>query len=208
MVGIDLFVATEDALSEAVAERLIEEENQGLSIAVRLGGRGNTYLRERLPSFTSIAKTSPLLLLTDLDREVCPATLLHSWRGKKIFPSGLLFRVVVREIEAWLLADRKGFSEFSGVPVHRITEHPESLDDPKTTLLNLVRTYGKRAVREALLPRRNSTARVGLMYNQSLCGFVRESWSPAKASEAADSLKRTIGRIHELRLAGQNRSPV
>ncbi|NBJ14721.1 MAG: hypothetical protein FNP40_03940 [Dehalobacter sp. 4CP] len=208
MVGVDLFVATEDALSEAVAERLIEEENQGMSIAVRLGRRGNTYLREKLPSFVSIAKTSPLLLLTDLDREICPATLLHGWRGKKIFPSGLLFRVVVREIEAWLLADRKGFSEFSGVPVHRIPEHPESLDDPKATLLNLVRTYGKRAVREALLPGRNSTARIGLMYNQALCGFVRESWSPAKASEGADSLRRTIGRIHELRLAGQSRSSV
>lgn len=205
MVGLNIYVATEDVLSEAVAERLVEEENQGMAIAVRLGRGGNTYLRDKLPSFVSIANTFPLLLLTDLDRGACPADLIDQWLAARTLPRNLLFRVVVREIEAWLLADRGGFAEFAGIPIHRIPENPELLDDPKATLLNLVRTHGKRGIREAILPKRNSTAKIGLMYNQALCGFVRESWSPDRASEIADSLRRAIRRIHELRLAGQSR---
>ena len=42
MTGV--YVATEDALSEAVAERLIQEENHGLYVTVRVGPKG-----ERLP---------------------------------------------------------------------------------------------------------------------------------------------------------------
>jgi len=198
---MEIYVATEDALSEAIAERLIADENQGMSVAVRVGRRGNSYLRKNLPSYANIARTIPLLMLTDLDRGKCPTDLIDEWQGKRKLPQKMLFRVVVREIEAWLLSDRVGFADFSGIPLYRIPKHPEFLNDPKETLINLVRRYGKRSVKEDILPGRNSTARIGLAYNQSLCGFVQQLWSPAKAAQTADSLRRTIQRIHELRLS-------
>jgi hypothetical protein len=198
---IEVYVTTEDALSEAVAERLIEEENQGMTVAVRVGRRGNSYLKQNLFSYADIARTIPLLLLTDLDRGTCPADLIDEWRGRRRLPQRMLFRVAVRETEAWLLADRKGFADFSGVPLHRIPERPELLDDPKETLLNLIRRYGKRTVREDILPKRNSSARIGLAYNQALCGFVLQFWSPERAAQAAESLRRARQRIHELRVA-------
>lgn len=46
----DLYIATEDALSEAVAERIVEYVNQGLCVAVRLGRKGNTYLKQTMPA--------------------------------------------------------------------------------------------------------------------------------------------------------------
>ncbi len=199
---MDVYVAVEDALSEAVAQRLIEDENQGMTVSVSVGRRGNSYLKQNLSSYAVIARTIPLLLLTDLDRGACPAELINEWRGKRSLPRRMLFRVAVREIEAWLLADREGFAGFSGVPLHRIPEQPELLDDPKETLLNLVRRYGKRTVKEDILPQRTSTARVGLAYNQALCGFVRQSWSPERAAPVAESLRRARQRIHELRLTG------
>jgi hypothetical protein len=198
---MEVFIATEDALSEAVAQRLIEEENQGMYVAVRVGRRGNTYLRENLLSYMDIANTFPLLLLTDLDRSTCAADLINEWRGRRTLPRNMLFRVAVRETEAWLMADREGFADFSDVPLHRIPEHPELLDDPKQTLLNIIRRYGKRTVRDDILPKRNSTARIGLAYNQSLCGFVQQSWSPDRAAQTAESLRRARQRIHELRMA-------
>jgi hypothetical protein len=197
---MEIYIATEDALSEAVAERLIEHENQGMFVAVRVGRRGNSYLRNNLLSYVNIARTIPLLLLTDLDKGACPSKLVGLWCGRKKLPQRMLFRVVVCEIEAWLLADRKGFAAFSGVPIHRIPIHPESLQDPKETLINLVRRYGKKSVKDDILPRRNSTARIGLAYNPLLCGFVQKTWSPIMAAEAADSLRRTMRRIHELRM--------
>lgn len=203
MTGV--YIATEDALSEAVADRLIEEENRGLYVAGRLGRKGNGYLKRKLPRFKKIARSIPFLLLTDLDRIECPALLIDDWRGRTILPEMLLFRVAVHETEAWLLADREGFSQFSGVPFHRIPNNSELIDNPKEVLLNLIRRYGKRAVKADILPERGSTAKIGLAYNQALCGFVQGAWSLDRAAQTANSLDRARRRLHELRLALESR---
>lgn len=201
-----IYVATEDALSEAVADRLIKEENQNIYVAVRLGRKGNTYLKNKLRSFAEIAQSFPVLLLTDLDRAECPAVLINDWSKRTVLPEMLLFRVAVHETEAWLLADREGFARYSGVPLHRMPTNPELIDNPKECLLNLVRRFGKkRAVKADILPERGSTATKGLGYNQALCEFVRRSWSLDRASQASDSLYRTRRRLHELRIAIQSR---
>jgi hypothetical protein len=199
MTGV--YIATEDALSEAVAERLILEENKGLHVGVRVGRKGNTFLRKKLPQFKEIARSIPIFVLTDLDLVECPACLIEDWNGREKLPSKMLFRVAVREIEAWLLADREGFADFSGVPLHRIPDQPETLVNPKETLLNIVRRYGKRAVKADLLPEKGSTAKIGFSYNQALCAFVKDTWSPDRAAMVAKSLHRTRYRLQELRLS-------
>jgi hypothetical protein len=202
---ISLYLATEDVLSEAVADRLVEEEG-GWRVAVRLGRRGNGYLRRNLAKFVNISYIFPVFLLTDLDRCQCPPGLINHWRGNLEFPEKMLFRIAVREVEAWLLADREGFARFSGVPLHRIPEEPELLDNPKEALLRLVRRYGKRPVKTDILPPEGrSTARVGPAYNQVLCSFVQQSWSSQRAREVSKSLRRAQGRIHELRLEAERR---
>lgn len=199
MIGV--YVVTEDPVSEAVAERLVQEENQGMRITVRMGRKGNGYLRQNIKRFNEIASSIPVLLFTDLDRIECPMALIEDWRGKTVLRDMLLFRIAVRETEAWLLADREGFAEFSGIPIHRIPLQPESLDDPKEVLINLIRRYGKkRAVKADILPQKGSTAKVGLAYNQALCRFVQDSWSLERASQCADSLNRARRRLHELRI--------
>ncbi len=201
---ISLYLATEDVLSEAVADRLVEEEG-GWRVAVRLGRRGSGYLKKNLAKFVNMSYVFPVFLLTDLDRCQCPAGLINHWRGNLEFPERMLFRIAVREVEAWLLADREGFARFSGVPLHRIPENPELLDNPKETLLHLVRHYGRRPVKTDILPPEGSTARVGPAYNQVLCTFVQQSWSSQRAREGSESLRRTQGRIHELRLQVERR---
>ena len=201
----ELYLATEDELGEAVADRLVLEANQELCVAVRMGCKGNSYLRKKLPELIRTAQAIPVLLLTDLDRLECPPMLIANWHGRQDLPKGMLFRVAVRETEAWLLADRKGFAHFAGVPLNRVPQSPESLDDPKRTLLELVRRHGRRDIKVELLPERGSKAKVGLGYNQILSQFVRESWSPTKAAENADSLARTCRRLHELGMRRQRR---
>ena len=187
----DLYIATEDALSEALAERIVEYVNQGLCVAVRLGRKGNSYLKQRMMELIRVAHSIPVLLMTDLDRIACAPTLISDWRGSQQLPDNMLFRVAVREVEAWLLADREGFSNFSGVPVEKIPRYPESLEDPKQTLLGLVRRYGEKSIKIEILPARSSCARIGFGYNPILCQFVREVWSPVTAAKYADSLART-----------------
>lgn len=193
-----LYIATEDALSETVAERLVLEVNHGLSIAVRMGRRGNGYLKKKLPELLKTANAIPILLLTDLDRVACAPDLIADWRGKQILPKWMLFRVAVREVEAWLLADREGFAQFCNAPLNKIPANSELIDDPKQTLLNIVRHYGSRDIKNDILPARGSRVSVGLGYNQRLSMFVRESWAVDKAVENSDSLNRTVHRLREL----------
>jgi len=198
MTGI--YIATEDLLSETVVERLIEDVDHKLYVAVKVGKRGNGYLRKKLNEFLALSSSIPVIMLTDLDQSACPASLIDDWRGRRILPQTFLFRVAVRETETWLLADREGFSNYSGVPIHRIPVDPENLDNPKEALLELIRRYGNRTAKAEILPSPHSTAKVATTYNQTLCGFVKRSWSIDSAVQSSNSLKRARQRIEELRL--------
>jgi hypothetical protein len=198
MAGICL--ATEDPLSETVAEKLILEVKEAFNIEHRFPTSGNQYLKNRLTIFNTIARTTtPVLLFTDLDNTPCPSELIKNWLGKERPSPNLLFRVAVRETEAWLLADRETFSEFTGIPFSKLPEAPEALPDPKSELLRLIRRYCKnRDIKKDVLPEPNVVARVGLGYNATLCRYVREWWSPEAASVSAPSLARARQRIREL----------
>jgi hypothetical protein len=96
-----IYIATEDVLSEAVADRLVSDANQGLEVYGRMGRRGNAYLRKRLPEHAKVARTFPVFMLTDLDRIECSPKLKTQWLGMLRLPNRFLFRVAVRGVEAW-----------------------------------------------------------------------------------------------------------
>jgi hypothetical protein len=198
MVGICL--AAEDVLSETVVEKVILNVAPEFEIEQRFPTRGNQYIKNQLSKFNAIARSiMPVLVLTDLDHHPCPSRLIHDWKGKQRIAPNLLLRVAIRETEAWLLADRETFSEFTGIPPVKITEVPETLSDPKEELLRLVRRYCKnREIKADLLPEPGAAAKVGLGYNAALCRYVREFWSPDSASAHAPSLERARRRIGDL----------
>jgi chorismate mutase len=104
----------------------------------------------------------------------------------------LIFRIAVREVESWLLADRIGFAKFLGIARDKLPKNPDDLIDPKAHLINLTRISRKRDLREDILPRIRSTAKQGPAYNERLVSFVRDAWNPSKASEYSPSLGRTL----------------
>ncbi|MBU0483632.1 MAG: DUF4276 family protein [Proteobacteria bacterium] len=193
-----LYVATEDALSESVVDCLVMKVNHDFLISVRLGRRGNSYLRAKLPELIKLARNIPVLLLTDLDMIECPSTLISNWSGGNELPNDLLFRVAVREIESWLLADRNGFSDFFDVPLSQLPPNPENIDDPKQLLLKLVRRYSNREIKAAILPERGVRSKIGFGYNQMLGRFVEEQWSIDRAMTNSESLAKAYQRLNEL----------
>lgn len=195
----ELYLATEDPLSEAVADRLVLESGPGLQVAVRMGRQGNGYLRKKLPELIRLAQKIPVFLLTDLDRCECPIALINSWDNRGNLPAMMLFRVAVRETEAWILADGVGLSEFSGIPQSKIPSSPETLDDPKRELINLISRYGKKSIKQKILPAEGAMAKVSSSYNSTLSAFVKETWDPARAATRADSLARARTRLNDLR---------
>lgn len=190
-------IATEDELSQAVAERLIEDVFGAGKIGNRLGCKGNGYLIARLPNFRQMAKREPVLLLTDLDDLNCAPTLLEKWTSGQPFPKNLLLRVAVRETEAWLLADRQGFAEFLGISPQKIPPDPENLRDPKQFLLNIAHS-AKREVRSELIAPKGAIAKHALGYNRALSAFVATKWSVDSAAAASSSLSKALSRIREL----------
>jgi hypothetical protein len=190
-------IATEDELSEAVCEKLVDDTDVGLMVIQRLRRGGFGYLRSRMRNFCELARRTPVLLLTDLDNERCPATLIGAWSRNDAVPDHLLFRVAVRQVESWLLADREGVAGLLGVGLGRLPRRPDDLVDAKRSFLRLAR-HAPRRIREDLLAEQGATAGQGLGYNALLCDFVRNQWNPARAATLSDSLDRARSRLAEL----------
>ena len=107
MKPIPVNLATEDELSETVLLKVLKHLNRfAVGNCYRRGGYG--YLRKTISGWNGAARGIPFVLLTDLDDCECPQKLLETWLGTTRHPN-LLFRVAVREVESWLLADREFF---------------------------------------------------------------------------------------------------
>jgi hypothetical protein len=158
---------------------------------------GNSILRSSVDKFKRAAELGQyFVVLTDLDSENCPYELLQKW-GVVPFPKKLLFRVAVRETEAWLLGDRHNFAQLLGIKPALIAPYPEQLADPKEALLELARKGHKKVQRE-LLPEKGAFGKTGPGYNDTLCAFVENNWDYQTASENAPSLQRLLNRIRQL----------
>lgn len=191
-------LATEDELSEAVGFRLLADV--GLEVHQPLRRHGFGYLKKMIPNFLKMAERVPVVLLTDLDRTPCAPQLLRDWVGNQPRPRGLIFRVAVPELEAWLLADHSGLGVLFGKsrrPLN-LPNQPESVPDAKAKLLQLAERHAPKEVRLDLVVKKGAVASQGLNYNQRLCPWVRDVWNPGEARERSPSLDRTMIRLAEL----------
>lgn len=195
---IDVYTAVEDVLSQAVVNKLVSETKGHVNISVPMGGYGYGWLKKRLPEFVNLAKNIPVIMLTDLDQWECAPGLISAWLGNNENPDSLLFRVAVREVEAWLLADREGFAEFARIPHGNMPRSTETLDDPKQSLLNLVKRHSPSRLKRDLLVDRGGGPKQGFLYNDILSDFVRNGWDAENAANNSDSLQRMRSRIREL----------
>lgn len=189
-------LATEDQLSEAVGLRLLSETEPLLQPYQLLRRDGFGYLRSRMESWCQLSRVQPLFLLTDLDRQACPRELIEEWLGDRTCPPNFLFRVAVREVEAWLLADHQGMRNLIGSK-GKLPDMPDDIQDPKLALLSLAR-LASRNVREDLVRLDGGALRQGVGYNARLCEWVQNSWSPARAAQRSPSLDRARTRLSEL----------
>jgi Domain of unknown function (DUF4276) len=195
-----VLLAVEDDLSESVARKLFCDAGYNDADIRCLAKRGFGHLQTKLKELLSTASAFTVLLLVDLDNRRCAPSLIADWMGRKIAPPRFMFRVAVREIEAWLLADRDTFADFLGVSKSRIARDTESIGDPKRYLLELA-SGGKRSIRSGLIPDRAAAASQGPEYNDLLCQFVVQKWSSERAASNNASLRRAVAAISKCRPA-------
>lgn len=107
-----------------------------------------------------------------------------------LLPPQCIFRVAVREIESWIIADHEAWAAFIGIPAVNFSMQPDQLDNPKQHLLNVIRRKGKKKIHREMLPK--GTAHIGPRYNEILCNLVTSSWEPERAAMRSPSLERAL----------------
>lgn len=161
---------------------------------------GKPGLRRALPGYNQAAKRSAWLVLVDLDQDFpCAGSLVAEWLPTP--SAGMRFRVVVRQLESWLLADAERFARWFGVRKTAIPPSPDLLPDAKDALLAVVARSRRAAVREDMIPRPGSRRRVGPAYASRLMEFIgdsQEGWRPEVAARRSPSLSTCMARLDEL----------
>lgn len=198
MEQVAISLAVEDQLSEAVLKKILRIAEDRFLVTTCYSRGGFGYLKKNIAGFNNAAKGIPFVVLTDLDTSECPPALIREWFPYTKHPN-LIFRVAVREIEAWLLADRCGLSMYIGISNDIIPADVESIKDPKQTLIELTKKSRKRRLREAIVPGSKSDARQGPDYNGALITFVNEFWDIKTAMGNSISLKKTVKSVIDFR---------
>lgn len=192
-----IWAAVEGLVDDAAVRKLIA--CAGGQAGPIYGRKGKDALRQQIQAYNNAAWHAPWIVLVDLDRDAdCAPPLRLEWLPNPA--PKLCFRIAVRAVEAWLMADRETLAEFLRVPSHRIPTTPEALDDPKGEMVNLARHSRDRGIREDMVAREESGRRVGPAYTSRLMEYVDGRWRPEVAAKHSGSLRRAIECVR--RLAG------
>jgi hypothetical protein len=168
-----------------------------LEVGAIYGRKGKAHLLDRAPTYNKAAHFAPWFVLVDLDMdEQCPSQAVLRWLA---YPAnGMRFRVAVRSVEAWLMADRESIASFLAVNTSKIPQHPDLDSNPKQTLINIARMSRSKSIREDLVPRQGSGAKVGPLYLARLTDFTVRQWDPAEGEKHSQSLQRCIRALSTL----------
>jgi hypothetical protein len=189
-------VLVEGLQEEAVAKKLLM--HVGLEVGTVYGRSGKPHLLKRIGAYNKAAYHAAWFALVDLDMDApCPSQALAQWLPDPA--DKMCFRIVVRSIEAWLLADRENIAKFLAVSLSKIPHRIEAEPDAKRTLINIARTSHNRSIREDIVPRQESGAKVGPLYVARLSEFTENHWQPGEAANHSESLRRCIKALSTLR---------
>jgi hypothetical protein len=193
---IPIALATDDALSESLGQRLLAELAPRLQAPLLLRKGGFGYLRSGMPKWRQLSQRQAVVILADLDKASCPGVLRADWLGGLPCPENLLLRVAVREAESWLLADHEAVRQFMGSK-GVLPKNPDDLPDPKQYVLQLAEK-AHRDVRLDMVRAVGAMSGQGIGYNARLTELVSTAWSPERAAERSPSLGRARIRLRQL----------
>lgn len=204
----DVYIAGEDEATKAVIVRLLKDYAPNLHVVGELPARGS-QVKAKMPNFNLLAKSLPVILLTDLDDASCGPVGKSNLLGELVQQPNLVINIAVDEVEAWLMADRESFARYFGIPLGQM---------PVSTMQKM---SGRKALPELSVPVKSSwlfthelmqcstnaekKAQVavsptdknskGKEYNTAVVPFIQKVWSPEVARVASDSLNRMIVRL-------------
>lgn len=191
-----MIIASEDGLIEAIVKRILNDLGFDMGIAISICAGGKSKLYAKLPALIRSANGGlSVIVCTDLDLTPCPVQMKDEWFPHGV-PMKMVFSIAIREADAWILAD-PGIARYLGSTVSA-PESAESIQDPKSALIQIAKRSRKREIREEMIVARGAVARVGPGYNRVLADFVSSEWDVELASSRCKGLNRLIQRISSL----------
>jgi hypothetical protein len=188
-------LAFEGATDEPILRRLCA--HVGATVLTTYPASGKSKLDAKIPAYNNAARHAPWLVLRDFDHDAtCQGALVRALAPQR--SEYMCLRLAVRASEAWLLADRQSLSHFLSVRLRDIPTDPETLTNPRETLINVARKSKKRAIREDMVPRSGASRAVGPGYTSRIIEFSSSYWDPAAAAGSSQSLQKCIAAMTEL----------
>jgi hypothetical protein len=188
--------AVEGPSDEAVLRKIVAFA--GAELGLVHGRNGKNQLLRNLTGYNYAARFDPWIVLIDLDREPCPVIARQTWLPNA---SDLMcLRIAVREMEAWLLADRERFASYFAVSPDLVLLDPDSSADPKLELINIVRRSRRSAIRADVIPDHQLGQSIGPAYTARILDFVEDplGWRVDVAADRSNSLQRAINAIRAM----------
>jgi len=190
----------EDEMHRRVLGKIFEFTNIDQSEFVDVSHRGKDYIDNNLVKYAQASQRVKVVLLRDLDQDFpCAPSLLSGLlvgSAARYHPDNFIFRVAVREVEAWFVADKAHFGEFFRINPNLLnTVIPEAMVKPKSEMLQLI-MRGRLGSRMKARFAQVGTAPIypAAGYNQAMSEFV-EGWSVERAIRESNSLRRAVDSI-------------
>jgi len=194
-MDVPICVAVEGMTDAAVVERLFTHFQLPLGDVHQAGGKQK--LREKISGYNHAAAFYPWFVLVDLNQEApCAPGLREQWLPHP--NQYMYFRVAVRAVEAWLLADRESLARFLSVPVKKVPTSPDSLENPKATMIQLARQSSRREIQKDMVPTPSGGRKEGPAYASRMIEFVTDHWHIEKAKKHSPSLQRCCNMLERL----------
>ena len=136
-----LRVFVEGETDEPFARRVVEAAGHSVDAVFPMHGHGE--IDKRVDRWCKPANTRPMLILRDLHPALgkgCASALVRHLVGTGPHSATTVFRIAERELEAWLLADRKAVAAYFQVRPVAVPVSPDMQLDPKQTLVNVCRS--------------------------------------------------------------------
>lgn len=205
---MEYYVVGEDQVTLAIAKRIISHCHGTLpSSTISLPARGSSSILKNLAKYNNLAKQSFVAVIVDLDHEPCVLQAMRKYLEKGIHNPGFALSFAVTESEAWIMADRVGFSKYFEVDIElipipkamssRLRPYDVELGFPAKPSFCLVNNIAPRSsntkIRQGLGSQDGRSK--GSEYNLYLLPFIENHWDLEKASINSYSLKKAINRI-------------
>lgn len=191
-----VYVAVEGRIDESVAIRLVGGAGGQPHVVGRRAGK--SWIAGNIARYNEAAQRSPWLVLRDLDMDApCAPELVRNLLPVRV--KGMTFRVPVRTVESWLLADAQALASSFGLNTASMPAVPDDLDDPKQAMVHLLAGSRTRQVRQTMVrEERHGTWKPGPLYSADLAQFVTRIWDPDRASQLSPSLRRSWERVRSV----------